>query len=242
METSMPHMVADREGDWQCPNTSCVNHNNMVFGKNASCPKCGTAKNATKAGDWACPNTQCVNHKNTVFARRSTCPKCGSSKPASFGMQGSSQMQQQMQMQMQMQMQQMMQMQMMQMQNKVGGNNTGDWSCPNASCINNSKMVFGTKSSCPKCGASKPMPMPMMMSMPMDKRRGGGQGGSNPGDWKCPNLECRNHRNHVFAKHDECPECGMERPRHGGGFHRSRSPRRQRSGRVGMAGSSGRRF
>merc|ERR1711972_293490 len=33
-----------RPGDWQCPNTECLNHRNKVFGKHDSCPACGQDK------------------------------------------------------------------------------------------------------------------------------------------------------------------------------------------------------
>merc|ERR1719277_1989890 len=102
-----------------------------------------------------------------------------------------------------------------------GSGNPGDWQCPNAACMNHSKMVFAKNASCPKCGAPKPTGLPNlaalaglggmgmnMMSMPgmgAVMGMGGGlppkqRGGSNPGDWRCPNTDCKNHRNHVFAK------------------------------------------
>jgi hypothetical protein len=33
-----------RPGDWQCPNTECINNKKMVFAKNESCPQCGEIK------------------------------------------------------------------------------------------------------------------------------------------------------------------------------------------------------
>merc|ERR1719188_2304068 len=95
----------------------------------------------------------------------------------------------------------------------------GDWQCPNASCLNHHKMVFGKNASCPKCGAPKPAMGSSLMGgalgaliqgilpgvnlggaapapAPMKSR-----GGSNPGDWRCPNTDCMNHRSLVFAKH-----------------------------------------
>merc|ERR1719401_426892 len=32
----------------------------------------------------------------------------------------------------------------------------GDWACPNPECMNHHAMVFGSKTSCPVCGALKP--------------------------------------------------------------------------------------
>merc|ERR1712194_548335 len=68
-----------------------------------------------------------------------------------------------------------------------------------------------------------------MVLRPM--RAGVGVGGSKPGEWQCPNDECRNHRNNVFAKHTTCPSCGAPNPGCGGGDMmmrngRERSPRR----------------
>jgi hypothetical protein len=68
-------------GDWQCPNRDCVNHNRMVFGKNDSCPQCGSLKGARNQGDWKCPNEDCMNHHKLVFAKHDSCPKCGSVNP-----------------------------------------------------------------------------------------------------------------------------------------------------------------
>mmetsp|Transcript_22233 Transcript_22233/g.48603 ORF Transcript_22233/g.48603 Transcript_22233/m.48603 type:complete len:143 (-) Transcript_22233:120-548(-) len=136
-----------------------------------------------------------------------------------------------------------------------------DWACPNSSCINNRKMVFGKNSSCPKCGTPKPSGGNYGMGGGMGGcgmgGMGGGmggcgmgcmgggmggmggmgmrnRGGSNPGDWRCPNPECMNSRNQVFAKHSHCPRCGTEKPEDGfgGSAGRSRSPRR---GGYGMS-------
>mmetsp|Transcript_83530 Transcript_83530/g.236783 ORF Transcript_83530/g.236783 Transcript_83530/m.236783 type:complete len:216 (-) Transcript_83530:72-719(-) len=68
---------------------------------------------------------------------------------------------------------------------------------------------------------------PMGMGMGMGAMRTQGmrtQVGANPGDWQCPNADCLNHRNKVFAKHSACPACGMEKPEEFRG--RSRSPYR----------------
>eukprot|EP00434_Breviolum_minutum_P029846 symbB.v1.2.026388.t1/scaffold2559.1/size125745/7 len=39
---------------------------------------------------------------------------------------------------------------------------------------------------------------------------------SRPGDWQCPNEACVNHKRLVFAKKDQCPQCGSARPGRGG--------------------------
>jgi len=205
----------DSTEDWQCPNTGCINHTKMVFGRKASCPKCGTARNAKQPGDWQCPNPNCLNHTNTVFARNPQCPKCGAPRMGSCAPQ----------------ILQMIQPFMGDKGKGKGffnpmagggghGSNPGDWQCPNSSCINNSKMVFGKHESCPKCGTAK---------MPAFGGKGGkgGKGSDNPGDWQCPNTDCLNHRNKVFAKHTTCPQCGQDRPGDFGARQgRSRSPYR----------------
>lgn len=121
--------------DWQCPNTECINHRRMVFGKNATCPSCGSPKvtappmmmpqmpqSSGRPGDWQCPNPECQNHRRMVFARHDTCPQCGSDKPEGGA---------------------------------VPHGNPGDWQCPNAECINHTRMVFARKTECPQCGCPR---------------------------------------------------------------------------------------
>mmetsp|Transcript_111233 Transcript_111233/g.346719 ORF Transcript_111233/g.346719 Transcript_111233/m.346719 type:complete len:290 (+) Transcript_111233:90-959(+) len=224
----------DMPDDWQCPNTTCINHTKMVFGKRPSCPSCGTARNAKQPGDWQCPNTQCVNNRNTVFASKPSCPKCGAPRPGSFAgppafrnapsrgapppalpafhnMRGPlppavhSALAA-----LPPQIQSLLGMRPELSGGSAAGGAPGDWRCPNAQCINNRKMVFAKNAACPKCGAPKPS--------------GRTQGGANPGDWECPNPECLNSRNKVFAKHSACPACGTEKPADGVPRGRSRSP------------------
>jgi len=251
----------DMPGDWACPNADCINSKKLVFGKNDACPKCGTARNAKQPGDWRCPNAQCLNHKSNVFASKMSCPKCGTMRPGSAGM-GMGMFPQAMVAggcgggRVGMLAMQMSQMPMMMASPRIvgggkggGANGTpGDWQCPNANCMNHSKMVFASKSSCPKCGSARPSAMPMGLNMMnnMMMGMGGGmvggmgggmgmsrnRGGANPGDWRCPNTDCQNHRNSVFAKHESCPKCGAEKPDDAGGFGmaRSRSPHRMHGG------------
>merc|ERR1719265_1709905 len=40
------HFGSGQPGDWQCSNQDCINHTRLVFGKNESCPSCGTSRNA----------------------------------------------------------------------------------------------------------------------------------------------------------------------------------------------------
>mmetsp|Transcript_31144 Transcript_31144/g.61161 ORF Transcript_31144/g.61161 Transcript_31144/m.61161 type:complete len:371 (+) Transcript_31144:83-1195(+) len=85
-QTWSGHPMSDASrGDWQCPNTQCVNHTNYpasyVYGSSVNCKKCGTGKAAQRPGDWCCPNPQCINHRNCVYGSKSVCPKCGCPRP-----------------------------------------------------------------------------------------------------------------------------------------------------------------
>eukprot|EP00927_Polykrikos_kofoidii_P072416 TRINITY_DN68532_c0_g1_i1.p1 TRINITY_DN68532_c0_g1~~TRINITY_DN68532_c0_g1_i1.p1 ORF type:complete len:296 (-),score=44.76 TRINITY_DN68532_c0_g1_i1:154-978(-) len=75
---------AAQNGDWKCPDVSCVNNKNMVFGRHTACPRCGAQKAAAQGkgnpGDWKCPKEECINHKNKVFAKHDSCPSCGTAK------------------------------------------------------------------------------------------------------------------------------------------------------------------
>lgn len=208
----------ERPEDWPCPNTNCLNHLKLVFGKKTACPKCGTARNAKNPGDWQCPNGACVNHKNTVFASKSVCPKCRAPRPGTTPRAPIPAMPI--------------------MQISTGGatgignwvmrpvatsmplmralpassSSIDDWACPTASCVNNKRKVFAKNNFCPQCGSAKPV----------RKAPTRGQGGANPEDWTCPNSDCQNSRNFVFAKHEFCPKCGTAKPFSSRG--RSRSP------------------
>mmetsp|Transcript_103244 Transcript_103244/g.291958 ORF Transcript_103244/g.291958 Transcript_103244/m.291958 type:complete len:213 (+) Transcript_103244:255-893(+) len=54
------------------------------------------------------------------------------------------------------------------------------------------RWCSGKKSTCPSCGTAR--------------------NAKHPGDWACPNTDCLNHRNTVFASKANCPKCGQERP------------------------------
>jgi len=212
----------DMDTDWSCSKTDCINHTKMVFGKKASCPSCGTARHAKNPGDWTCPNDSCVNSRNTVFGSKQSCPKCGTPKPASFrngGIRTAVVIQAQ------------PAMQYYQPRQGGGGygapappmyhypaappvntSQNGDWECPDVSCINHRKLVFGKNETCPKCNSAKPA------------QRGRG---AKDGDWPCPNTDCKNNRNNVFGKHESCPQCGEAKPaEYQNARGRSRSPLR----------------
>lgn len=232
-------MRQGQPSDWQCPNSICVNHSKMVFGKNSSCPKCGSPKPAGgsiggsfgglvsgQPGDWQCPNASCQNNTKMVFAKHTSCPKCGSPKPTqaatlnnTLGAMGAT------------------------MGGAMGGamggmggvggmmrgGNPGDWQCPDATCMNHAKMVFAKHTNCPQCGLQKPSDAGIWALGTIVPGFGGSAGQrGQPGDWRCPNTDCINHRSNVFARHTNCPKCGAEKPvgNDEGGVARSRSPHR----------------
>jgi len=75
-----------------------------------------------------------------------------------------------------------------------------DWNCPNAACVNHTKLVFGSKANCPKCGS---LPGQVNPSAPAD-----GQLSWDQQDWLCPNTACPNAARGVFRKKTSCPLCG----------------------------------
>lgn len=158
-------------------------------------------------GDWPCPTDGCKNQRAWVFAKKAACPECGCLKPPrpqvvqarhysqnAWGMMGGG---------------------MMSQMGGKGGCGTdappwtspGDWQCPNEACRNNKAYVFGRKSECPECGSAKP---------------GGSWGGAaqaqsmpahaSPGDWACPNVQCKNNTALVFSSKAACPTCGTAKP------------------------------
>lgn len=176
-------LIAD-SGDWQCPNSNCVNSRNMVFASKTHCPKCGTPKPraafsrshgvgtavpSSIPGLTASPTTSSAT--NAVVAAQMlqyglplpylpvTSQLGVASLPGSLATQTDGSL--------------------------TGLSRPGDWQCPNEACVNHKRLVFAKKDQCPQCGSARP-----------------GRGGANPQDWQCPNAECQNHRNYVFAKHE----------------------------------------
>jgi len=213
-------------GDWQCPNEQCFNHTNFpnayVYGNNVNCKKCGTGKTAQRAGDWCCPNPQCLNHKNCVYGSKAACPRCGTPKPAGLGGKGVGKGAGMGMMAIAMQPHAAMGMQ-------AGPGRSqpreGDWHCANPECKNHTaNVVYGSKTSCPICGEAKPDAPVMAAARAYGNRFPGNQfaGGQSatpmskfarPGDWNCPNPECKNHVNNaVYGSKDHCPLCDMPKP------------------------------
>mmetsp|Transcript_104178 Transcript_104178/g.222630 ORF Transcript_104178/g.222630 Transcript_104178/m.222630 type:complete len:329 (+) Transcript_104178:59-1045(+) len=151
---------ATRDGDWQCPNMSCINHvkfpATFVYGSKVNCPKCGTGKTAKTAGDWCCPNPQCVNHTNTVYGSKASCSKCGMPRPPlgapGVGGKGGGGLQTPLP--------PMMGHPLIAGCGPKGGpgpTRPGDWHCANPDCKNHTaNFIYGSKSSCPLCGFEKP--------------------------------------------------------------------------------------
>ncbi len=184
-------LIAD-SGDWQCPNSNCVNSRNMVFASKSHCPKCGTPKpraafsrshgntgsiavtHSSIPGLTATPTTspvvtaQMLQYGLPLSYLPMTSQLGVASLPvgATLPTAGATQT------------------------GLAGLSRPGDWQCPNEACVNHKRLVFAKKDQCPQCGSARP-----------------GRGGANPQDWQCPNAECQNHRNYVFAKHETWISC-----------------------------------
>lgn len=113
-----------KPGDWLCPNC-----NDLQFGKNKECRKCGTPNPGTaigqKAGDWFCPS--CGDFQ---FAKNAACRQCGTQNPDPAGSAAAAE--------------------------AAFGNHAskpGDWTCP--SC---GDLQFARNTNCRKCQAPNPDP------------------------------------------------------------------------------------
>lgn len=233
---------AAKPGDWLCPNVSCQNHKNTVFASKIQCPRCGTPRPGT---GMALPQMRMMGPQVMGGrAGQAQMPQVIIAQPGPGGT---------------------LQLDLRALTTLLGGAAAGgitlagaapngDWQCPNTLCVNHSKMVFAKNQTCPKCGSAKAAaaaapqmvsiaPMGMKMAGVMGGMVGKGGRGPQPGDWKCPNAECVNHKNHVFAKHTSCPSCGSEKPAGGGhAVDRSRSPgpfRLHGTAGMGMMGMGG---
>jgi len=190
-------LIAD-SGDWQCPNSNCVNSRNMVFASKSHCPKCGTPKprNAAFSRSHGVSTGTAVPTSILGLTATPTATTSGTAVPnavvaaqllqyglplpylpltsqlgvTSFPTEIGSLA---------------TQLPTDGSLPKGGLSRLGDWQCPNEACVNHKRLVFAKKDQCPQCGSGRP-----------------GRGGANPQDWQCPNAECQNHRNYVFAKHE----------------------------------------
>lgn len=179
-----------RPGDWHCP--SC---GDLQFARNAQCRQCGTPKPsgavdippAGANGRQTMPGDWiCRACGDLVFGRNSACRRCGEPKEAP---QPSSNGQE---------------------------GRPGDWVCP--AC---GDLQFARNSQCRRCGGPPPgkgggrhnhgaqtttfysprAEAAMASSLPAN---------SKPGDWMCTNCG-----DHVFARNDNCRQCGAAKPRSG---------------------------
>jgi hypothetical protein len=101
---------------------------------------------------------------------------------------------------------------------------SGDWHCPTPSCPNAfPNICFGSSPGlrCNRCGTPKP-------AAATAANHSGGSSAvppkpdfglfipGKPGDWQCPNTQCRNHQSPgCFASTPRCKECGSPRPGYG---------------------------
>jgi len=151
-------------GDWQCPNTSCKNHFGMVFASKAFCPLCGTGRPGLNNGAGMGPPQGGLIFDGVQW-RPMGGPAVGPAQGGFPMQQGGFPMQQG---------------GMPLQQNSFWGDSRDrgqDWPCPNTECMNHTKMVFGTKDSCPRCGAIKP-------GLEMGGRQAGGRGDKSRGGSK----------------------------------------------------------
>jgi len=184
-----------------------------------------------KPGDWMCPNQQCGEH---CFASRMQCRKCGAPKPGmqqqqqggwggNQGMWGGNQGYGGYQQQGYPPQQQQAYGYAQGYGGMPGGGmqgpaqlppdaKLGDWMCPNPQCA---EHCFASRQQCRKCGSAKPGGY--------GGGGGWGEGGggghnpmmdqrNKPGDWMCPNANCRDL---CFASRNECRKCGTAKPEGG---------------------------
>lgn len=188
--------IEGRPGDWNCP--GC---NDLQFGRNSSCRRCGTARPAPgslpaarpaaaafaaesgkgmRPGDWNCP--RCGDH---VFAKNDSCRRCGSGKPdddsamaamiaAMFGQAAAAA--------------------------PAAGGKPGDWNCP--AC---GDLQFARNTACRRCGAANPLGD--LMAAASSARAPAPNAELRPGDWICPRCN-----DHVFARNEACRRCSTPRP------------------------------
>lgn len=208
-----------RPGDWNCP--SC---GDLQFERNQACRKCGCPKpalpppslppnrsqalpppslppnraqasplafaasgNPMAPEDWICSN--CGDHQ---FARNLACRKCAAPKPT--------------------------------MSTNNQASKLGDWICPNPACRD---VQFEKNRMCRRCSTPKPQSAQMAAGSQAHPLHGGyrgaglplysasarpvysGTGPIRPGDWQCPNPQCKDVQ---FERNTACRLCGAQRP------------------------------
>lgn len=185
-----------RPGDWNCPGCD-----DLQFGRNSSCRRCGTARPAPgsipppratpppasfkggkgmRPGDWNCP--RCGDH---VFAKNDSCRRCGSGKPDEDGAAAAA-----------------FPIQIAGIYREAApvGVKPGDWNCP--AC---GDLQFARNMACRRCGAGNPLGA--FMAAAAAFRPGPPQLELRPGDWIC--TQCNDH---VFARNEACRRCSTPRP------------------------------
>eukprot|EP00448_Togula_jolla_P009476 CAMPEP_0170617102 /NCGR_PEP_ID=MMETSP0224-20130122/26228_1 /TAXON_ID=285029 /ORGANISM="Togula jolla, Strain CCCM 725" /LENGTH=292 /DNA_ID=CAMNT_0010942951 /DNA_START=42 /DNA_END=916 /DNA_ORIENTATION=- len=139
-----------------------------------------------RAGDWRCPELACPNNKAYVFAKNGHCPKCGSPKPD------------------------------VDVQDEVQQRLRDAFSA-----------LQGVDSLLGRAGKEAEGLEESMRGLRSLMRGLGSNNNNNnnnnslgsdvppwvnPGDWRCPNEDCKNHKSFVFASKIVCPECFAAKP------------------------------
>uniref|UniRef100_A0A7S4QLW0 RanBP2-type domain-containing protein n=1 Tax=Alexandrium monilatum TaxID=311494 RepID=A0A7S4QLW0_9DINO len=207
-----------KAGDWICPNPQCKD---LQFERNTACRRCGTPKPAAPepaagaglgqapgaalalaqapplalAGVAAAPAVRvvpgamapegdwiCANCGDHQFARNLACRKCSAPKPVLSTNRQAAKM--------------------------------GDWICPNPQCRD---VQFEKNQACRRCGTAKPAgvaPAPVRgQALPpgyaLHPVVAGHGRMLRPGDWTCPNPQCRDVQ---FERNEKCRLCGTAKP------------------------------
>lgn len=203
--------TAQRPGDWCCPSPQCVNHTNTVYGSKLQCTRCGAPrppcqnmghqffpggmgqkgqKNGARPGDWHCPIEGCKNFRdNVIYSSKAACPLCGTPKPAAPV--------------------------------------HAQPAAATQDAVRGGGAPPPPSSPFPGWGAPGILPHGQQFAGGMAGAggawgKGGCQGGfqggkgcgkGQPGDWHCPNAQCKNHQGNVnFASKDTCTLCGTPKP------------------------------
>jgi len=160
--------------------------------------------------DWACPNAGCINHIKMVFGKRSSCPSCGTARNAKQPGDW-----------------QCPNLQCLNHRNTVFASKMACPKCgaPRPGAFAPVVSAPALRSLAPALPPAPPMraalpalamngalgalagPLSQLLALRADLALPSGSSAS-PGDWRCPNTACMNHRRMVFAKNATCPKCG----------------------------------